>query len=64
MGNVKNGSSDCGASDEDCEGQLWSMPAKKMKAEARKITIVMVDASTEVCDIGAESDRHSCVAWL
>ena len=38
-------------------------PAKKMKAEARKMTIVRVDALTEVCDVGAESDRRSCIAW-
>ncbi len=49
--------------DEDCEGRLRNLPAKKMKAEARKISIVMIDVSTEVGDVGAESDRHSCMAW-
>ena len=47
--------------DEDCEGGLRSVLGKKMKAEARKITIVMVDVSTEVGDVGAESDRRSCI---
>ncbi len=51
------------AKDENCEGGLRSLSAKKMKAEARKISIVMVDVSTEVGDVGAESDRHSCMTW-
>ena len=33
-----------------------------MKAEARKIVIVVVDVLTEVGDAGAESDRRSYVA--
>lgn len=36
--------------------------AKKMKAEARKVSMVMVDASTEVCDIGVESDGYRRIA--
>ena len=51
------------AEDEDCEEELLNVLAEKMKAEARKITIMMIDVLTEVCDIGAESDRYRCIAW-
>ena len=40
------------------------MPVKKIKAEAQKVTIVRVDVSTEVGDVGAdvkERDLHSPV---
>lgn len=39
------------------------MPAKKMKAEARKIAVVVIDVSSKVGDVRAESDRRNCAAW-